>query len=82
MASPLLKITEAEYGKIYPKYKVNAVHAGLEAGLICKFHEGMDAISIGPTILSPHSPTERCEINTVGPCYEILKNMLIGFTKM
>lgn len=75
MDSKLLVITEEAYKK-HCNVKVTAIHAGLEAGMICKKHEGMEAISIGPTILSPHSPTEKCKIETVGQCYEIMADLL------
>lgn len=55
------------------KPHVGAVHAGLEAGLICKKCPGMDAISIGPTIKNPHSPQEALEISTVAPIYRLTR---------
>ncbi|KWX12893.1 Aminoacyl-histidine dipeptidase [Giardia duodenalis assemblage B] len=55
------------------KPHVGAVHAGLEAGLICKKCSGMDAISIGPTIKNPHSPQEALEICTVAPIYRLTR---------
>lgn len=56
MDSPLVSVMEKAYKEHCDNVKVNAIHAGLEAGMICKVHEGMEAISIGPTIKSPHSP--------------------------
>ncbi|CAL6031823.1 Aminoacyl-histidine_dipeptidase [Hexamita inflata] len=76
MDSPLIAITESATKKFSDHVKICAIHAGLEAGMICKCHPGMDAISIGPTILSPHSPQERCLIDTVGKCYEIVAEIL------
>ena len=39
----------------------------------------MDMASFGPTLMSPHTPDERCLIPTVGKFYnyvtEILKNI-------
>lgn len=72
MDSPIVGIMEKAYKQHCSHTHISAVHAGLEAGMICKLHEGMEAISIGPTIKSPHSPQERCEIETVGGCYEVL----------
>ena len=46
--------------------EVKAIHAGLECGIIGERIPGMDTISIGPTIMAPHSPDERIEIATVG----------------
>jgi dipeptidase D len=44
---------------------VNAVHAGLECGIIGSVYPGLDMISFGPTIKNPHSPDEKCEIASV-----------------
>ncbi|KAH0570214.1 Aminoacyl-histidine dipeptidase [Spironucleus salmonicida] len=79
--SPLLKICQEVYAKHAKDVKISAIHAGLEAGMICALHPGMDAISIGPTIISPHSPTEHCEISTVGPIFDIVKDLLEKFTQ-
>ena len=45
--------------------KVNAVHAGLECGIIGGVYPGLDMISFGPTIKNPHSPDEKCDIASV-----------------
>lgn len=81
MDSPLIAITEKAYKKHCDHVRVCAIHAGLEAGMICKLHEGMEAISIGPTILSPHSPQERCEIETVGKSFEIVRELVEDIAK-
>jgi dipeptidase D len=45
--------------------KVNAVHAGLECGIIGSHYPNLDMISFGPTIKNPHSPDEKCDIASV-----------------
>ncbi len=42
-----------------------AIHAGLECGLIGEKFPGMDMISVGPTLKHPHSPDERVDIKRV-----------------
>lgn len=49
--------------------KVEAVHAGLECGIIGEKFPGIDMISVGPTIKYPHSPEEQIEVNTVDKFY-------------
>jgi dipeptidase D len=49
--------------------RYEAIHAGLECGLIGKKYPGMDMISIGPTIKYPHSPDEKVNISSVGVFY-------------
>jgi dipeptidase D len=45
--------------------EVSAIHAGLECGTIAAKYPGMDAISIGPTLLDVHTPNERMEVASV-----------------
>jgi dipeptidase D len=56
--------------------KVEAIHAGLECGIIGEKFPGMDMISIGPTIKYPHSPEEQVYISTVAECYKYVLNIL------
>ena len=55
---------------------VNAVHAGLECGIIGSHYPGMDMISFGPTIKNPHSPDEKCHIESVGLYWKYLVAVL------
>ena len=57
--------------------KIEAVHAGLECGLIGEMIPGMDMISIGPNIEYPHSPNERVNIKSVGNFYKLLLATLV-----
>ncbi len=52
--------------------RVNAVHAGLECGIIGSVYPGLDMISFGPTIKNPHSPDEKCEIASVEKYWKFL----------
>lgn len=51
---------------------IEAVHAGLECGLIGEMIPGMDMISIGPDIEFPHSPNERVKVSSVVKFYKLL----------
>ncbi len=55
---------------------IRAIHAGLECGLIGEKFPGMDMVSMGPQIESPHSPDERVQISTVDRFYRLLKATL------
>ncbi len=55
---------------------VEAVHAGLECGIIGEMVPGMDMISFGPQIEFPHSPNERVKIDSVGRFYDLLTEVL------
>jgi dipeptidase D len=56
--------------------KVEAIHAGLECGIIGEKYPGMEKISIGPTIKYPHSPEEQIHISTVKKFYDYLLAVL------
>lgn len=55
---------------------VEAVHAGLETGIIGEKVPGMDMVSFGPQIEFPHSPDERVRIPSVATFYAILTRTL------
>jgi dipeptidase D len=56
--------------------KLIAMHAGLECGVIGEKYPGMQMVSFGPTIESPHSPNERVEISSVESFWNYLKLVL------
>ena len=71
--SPILKAMREAYEQqfgVEPLVKV--IHAGLECGIIGAIIPGLDMISFGPTLRSPHSPDERCLIPTVAKFYDFL----------
>jgi len=67
------KIFEDMYGK---EPHVEAIHAGLECGIIGEKFPGMDMISIGPTIKYPHSPEEQVHVSTVDKFYKYVLKIL------
>ena len=71
--SPILHAMKESYKKqfgVEPAVKV--IHAGLECGIIGAIIPGLDMISFGPTLRSPHSPDERALIPTVQKFYDFL----------
>ncbi|MDR0745009.1 MAG: aminoacyl-histidine dipeptidase [Mediterranea sp.] len=71
--SPILAAMKASYKEqfgVEPAVKV--IHAGLECGIIGANIPGLDMISFGPTLRSPHSPDERVLISTVPKFYDFL----------
>jgi len=61
--------------------KVEAIHAGLECGIIGEKFEGMDMISLGPDLQNPHSPDERVHIDSVARFYKLLQKTLEALAK-
>ncbi len=77
MDSPILKTMSKGYNDLYGKTpEVMAIHAGLECGIIGGKYPGMDMISFGPTIKSPHSPDERVNIPSVDKFWKFLCHTL------
>ena len=56
--------------------KVQVCHAGLECSIIGGVYPQMDLVSFGPTLRSPHTPDERCNIPSVAKFWEFLKALL------
>ena len=56
---------------------VQVDHAGLECSVSLEKYPNRDVVSLGPTLLSPHTTNERCQISTVEPFWKLLKQVLI-----
>ena len=52
------------------------MHAGLETASFAKTAPTLQLVSLGATILKPHSPKERVHIAGVGDVYEIVRHTL------
>jgi dipeptidase D len=75
--SKVLKLSKKIFKDMYGKEpKVEAIHAGLECGIIGEKFPGMDMISIGPTLKYPHSPEEQLHVSTVDKTYEFVLELL------
>ena len=75
--SEILELMKTVYADLFDTpATVNAVHAGLECGIIGSHYPGLDMISFGPTIRNPHSPDEKCEIATVEKYWRFLHEVL------
>lgn len=75
--SEILKITESCYRNLFRvEPAVKAIHAGLECGLFLEKYPYLDMISIGPTIVDPHSPSERISISTTKKFWDLLLDVL------
>lgn len=56
---------------------IEAIHAGLECGLIGEKFPKMEMISMGPSLSDVHSPDEKLKIDTVLPFWNILLDLLL-----
>jgi len=60
---------------------VEALHAGLETGLIGQKFEGMDMISFGATLEGAHTPSEKVKISTVEKLWTLVRDILKEFAE-
>jgi dipeptidase D len=75
--SEILRITVESYKRLFHSDPaVKAIHAGLECGLFLEKYPYLDMISIGPTIVDPHSPSERISIKTTEKFWALLLDVL------
>ena len=82
MDSKILKVMQDTYQKLYGKVpEIKAIHAGLECGLLGGTYPRLDMISFGPTIVAPHSPDEKVNIESVGKFYTWLLKALKNVPK-
>ena len=72
-SSAILQTMKEVYKKLYGKEPIiNAIHAGLECGLLGGVYPDLDMISCGPTLRFPHSPDEQLNIPSVDKCWKFL----------
>jgi dipeptidase D len=71
--SPLLETFKKTYKKLFKKdAHVEAIHAGLECGLVGAKYPGMDMISFGVTLKDPHSPSEAMYLPSVEKVWDLM----------
>jgi|WetSurMetagenome_2_1015567.scaffolds.fasta_scaffold04332_6 dipeptidase D len=76
-SSLLLAMAKEVYGSKYPGYDATVIHAGLECSqVVDKYGQDIDCISIGPTIVDPHSGGERLKASTVEQFYDAVTEIL------
>lgn len=75
--SPIVAKMVEVYRKVLNEdAKVEVCHAGLECSIIGGVYPNMDLVSFGPTLRSPHTPDERCNIPSVAKFWPFLKALL------
>ena len=77
LSSPLLALFRETYKKMFRKEaRIEAIHAGLECGIIGSAYPDMDMISLGATIKDPHCTQERMHIDSIGKVWDLLVKVL------
>ena len=75
--SEILHLLLKEYKELFGSDGfIQVDHAGLECSVILGKYPWLDVVSLGPTMKSPHTTTERALIATVEPFWQLLKKTL------
>lgn len=75
--SPLRDCLLSTYRSLFSKdMKVEALHAGLETGLLVSAMDGLDAVSVGPDLFHVHTPDEKMPLDSLARFYTLLTKVL------
>lgn len=75
--APIVQLMSKLYKEMFhEEAHVNAVHAGLECGILGTNYPEMQMISFGPNITGAHSPDERVQISSVQKFWSFLLETL------
>ncbi|EGY79985.1 aminoacyl-histidine dipeptidase [Peptoniphilus indolicus] len=75
--SKLKDVAEETWNSMYsPKATFEAVHAGLECGILKKILPNTEMISFGPNMFDVHSPKERISISSAERVYDFTLKLL------
>lgn len=69
----MCKVYKEQYGE---EIKVEAIHAGLECGIIAEKMPELDIVSLGPDIFDIHTPKEKLSISSAKRVYEYIVTVL------
>ena len=75
--SKLRDIMTEVFVKMYDKQPIiEAIHAGIECGILSGTMPGLECVSIGPDIKDIHTPSERMSISSVKRVWEYMLEVL------
>ncbi len=75
--SPLRELITGTYRDLFGKEpKIEAIHAGLECGILSGKISELDCISFGPDIFDIHTPKERLSISSTERVWKLLVEFL------
>ena len=69
----MVEVFREQYGR---EPKIEAIHAGLECGILTEKLPGLDCVSAGPDLLDIHTPRERMDIASVQRVWRFLLEVL------
>lgn len=69
----MCEVYREQYGE---EVKIEAIHAGLECGIIAEKMPGLDIVSFGPDIFDIHTPKEKMSIASAKRVYDYMIRIL------
>lgn len=76
-SAPIVKLMSELYKELYhAPANVDAIHAGLECGILGTNYPDMQMISFGPNIFGAHSPDEKVQVSSVQKFWSYLLETL------
>ena len=83
LESKLINYVKTEYeGLLKTPIKTTVIHGGLETGMINTKINGLQMISLGPTVEGLHSPNEKLKIADVEVLYTLIKKIVENILKL
>ena len=77
LGTPMIKVLEDTYRNLFGQdLKITATHGGLECAIMGAKYTNWEMVSIGPTIVHPHSPDERVKIDSVEKIWKFVTAVL------
>ena len=66
------------WNRMYPEKpaRIEAIHAGLECGLLLEKKPDLDILSVGPDAWYIHTPKEQVSVSSVGRLYRFIRRLL------
>ena len=82
-SSPFSELVQRHYRSALGKpVTLKAYHAGLECGVFMEIAPNLEMASIGPDILSVHTPEENLEIPSVALLWDVLCRIIAGMGEL
>jgi dipeptidase D len=73
----LYKKSLASYERLFKKpLKTEVIHAGLECGYFARNYDGMEIISVGPTLENVHTPRERLYVPSLERVSQFINELM------
>ena len=69
----MTQVFREQYGR---EPRIEAVHAGVECGVLAGKLPGLDCVSIGPDLTEIHTPRERMSISSVQRVWRFVLELL------